>query len=338
MFDQELIAQVVAAGMGRRIGEIAVPTRYFDEASSVGFKRSVVYGLSTLRVVLRYLLHRARRPPLPEAHGADRRAAPAGRLSRAPARPDAAADLPREPLLGGGDLARRARRSSCAASTSQETADVLRTADSRWIAVGFAFVIADLADARRCAGSASSRPIQAVRYLHMLGYLLVGYLLNNILPARLGELVRSHYLGDREGISRTSALGTVVVERVVDLVAVVAIASVVAPRPERPGRRRERGPRRARRSPGCSSSSWRSGSSPTACRAPTGSATLAERWPRVRELGAPAAGRARASPAGRGRSSRRFACSAVSWSLRDPRVRGRRPVDRRSSCRSARRR
>jgi glycosyltransferase involved in cell wall biosynthesis len=58
VFDQELIAQVVAAGMGRRIGEIAVPTRYFEEASSVGFKRSVVYGISTLRVVSRYLLHR----------------------------------------------------------------------------------------------------------------------------------------------------------------------------------------------------------------------------------------------------------------------------------------
>ena len=32
VFDQELIAQVVAAGMRRRIGEIAVPTRYFEEA------------------------------------------------------------------------------------------------------------------------------------------------------------------------------------------------------------------------------------------------------------------------------------------------------------------
>ena len=65
VFDQELIAQVVAAGMGRRIGEIAVPTRYFDEASSVGFRRSVVYGTSTLRVVARYLLHRigVRRSP-----------------------------------------------------------------------------------------------------------------------------------------------------------------------------------------------------------------------------------------------------------------------------------
>jgi glycosyltransferase involved in cell wall biosynthesis len=59
VFDQELIAQVVAAG-GMGIGEIAVPTRYFDEASSVGFTRSVVYGLSTLRVVARFVLHRLR--------------------------------------------------------------------------------------------------------------------------------------------------------------------------------------------------------------------------------------------------------------------------------------
>jgi glycosyltransferase involved in cell wall biosynthesis len=65
VFDQELIAQVVAAGMTDRIGEIAVPTRYFVEASSVGLMRSVVYGLSTLRVVARYLLHRVgiRRSP-----------------------------------------------------------------------------------------------------------------------------------------------------------------------------------------------------------------------------------------------------------------------------------
>jgi len=59
VFDQELIAQVVAAGdLG--IDEIAVPTRYFEEASSVGLRRSIIYGLSTLGVVTRYLLHRTR--------------------------------------------------------------------------------------------------------------------------------------------------------------------------------------------------------------------------------------------------------------------------------------
>jgi glycosyltransferase involved in cell wall biosynthesis len=57
VFDQELIAQVVATKRFR-IGEVAVPTRYFAEASSVGLRRSIVYGLSTLRVVLRYVMHR----------------------------------------------------------------------------------------------------------------------------------------------------------------------------------------------------------------------------------------------------------------------------------------
>ena len=56
----------------------------------------------------------------------------------------------------------------------------------------------------------------------MLGYTYIGYLANNVLPARLGELVRSHALGEGEGISRTTVLGTVVVERIVDTVIVVA--------------------------------------------------------------------------------------------------------------------
>jgi glycosyltransferase involved in cell wall biosynthesis len=52
VFDQELVGQVVRAGL--RIGEVAVPTRYFAEASSVNFRRSTVYGLSTLRSLLRH--------------------------------------------------------------------------------------------------------------------------------------------------------------------------------------------------------------------------------------------------------------------------------------------
>ncbi len=107
----------------------------------------------------------------------------------------------------------------------QATANVLRSADPRWIGVTLVLLSLDLA-IRGLRWQRLVRPIKAVKYLHMLGYLLIGYLMNNILPARLGELVRSHYLGDREGISRTSALGTVVVERFVDLVAVVGIASV----------------------------------------------------------------------------------------------------------------
>jgi glycosyltransferase involved in cell wall biosynthesis len=56
VFDTQVIAQAVAFGFD--IGEIGVPTRYFDEASSVNFRRSVVYGLATLGVLLKYLLHK----------------------------------------------------------------------------------------------------------------------------------------------------------------------------------------------------------------------------------------------------------------------------------------
>jgi uncharacterized protein (TIRG00374 family) len=68
-------------------------------------------------------------------------------------------------------------------------------------------------------------PIARLRLRTVTASLLVGYLANNILPARLGELVRSHHLGDRTGVSRASILGTVVVERVVDTGVLVTIAS-----------------------------------------------------------------------------------------------------------------
>jgi glycosyltransferase involved in cell wall biosynthesis len=55
IFDQEIIAQLVNAKA--RITEIAVPTRYFAEASSASFIQSSIYGLSILRLVLRYTLH-----------------------------------------------------------------------------------------------------------------------------------------------------------------------------------------------------------------------------------------------------------------------------------------
>jgi uncharacterized protein (TIRG00374 family) len=105
-----------------------------------------------------------------------------------------------------------------------QTIDILRAADLGWIVLVAVFVVVDLL-MRALRWQRLVAPIGHVGYLPMLAYLLIGYLANNVLPARLGELVRSHYLGDREGLSRTTTLGTVVVERVVDFVVVVAIAA-----------------------------------------------------------------------------------------------------------------
>ena len=47
VFDNQLLCQAIRAGF--RIGEISCPTRYQPEASSIGFTRSVVYGMGVLR-------------------------------------------------------------------------------------------------------------------------------------------------------------------------------------------------------------------------------------------------------------------------------------------------
>src|SRR3972149_1056795 len=87
------------------------------------------------------------------------------------------------------------------------TADILSRASLGWIGVMLLFQVTDLA-LRALRWQRLVAPIHRVRFFPILGYLLIGYLANNVLPARLGELVRCHYLGDREGISRTTTLGT----------------------------------------------------------------------------------------------------------------------------------
>ncbi|MEX1188327.1 MAG: glycosyltransferase family 2 protein [Bacteroidia bacterium] len=57
IFDNEMIAQIFAKGY--EIGEVTCPTKYFEEASSINFKRSSIYGLGVLRVSMRYFLHKA---------------------------------------------------------------------------------------------------------------------------------------------------------------------------------------------------------------------------------------------------------------------------------------
>ncbi len=56
VFDNEMLAQ--AAYEKFAIGEISCPTRYFAEASSINFARSVTYGLGVLRTALAYRLAR----------------------------------------------------------------------------------------------------------------------------------------------------------------------------------------------------------------------------------------------------------------------------------------
>jgi len=53
LFDSQILFQIIEKGY--RIGEIPVPVRYFPEASSINFKRSLKYGLGTLAVATKFL-------------------------------------------------------------------------------------------------------------------------------------------------------------------------------------------------------------------------------------------------------------------------------------------
>ena len=56
VFDSEIIAQGVIHGL--RIREIPIATRYFAEASRIGFGRSVIYGLAILKTLVKFKLHK----------------------------------------------------------------------------------------------------------------------------------------------------------------------------------------------------------------------------------------------------------------------------------------
>lgn len=56
VFDNQMLAQ--CAHFGLRIGEVSCPTKYFEEASSINFRRSVSYGLGVLMTTLQFTLQR----------------------------------------------------------------------------------------------------------------------------------------------------------------------------------------------------------------------------------------------------------------------------------------
>jgi glycosyltransferase involved in cell wall biosynthesis len=57
VFDNEILVQAVYFGF--QIGEISCPTRYFDDASSINFARSVKYGIGVLATSIKFLLRKA---------------------------------------------------------------------------------------------------------------------------------------------------------------------------------------------------------------------------------------------------------------------------------------
>jgi glycosyltransferase involved in cell wall biosynthesis len=57
VFDNQMLAQIFYKGF--QVAEITCPTKYFDEASSINFRRSSIYGLGVVKVSMQYMLNKA---------------------------------------------------------------------------------------------------------------------------------------------------------------------------------------------------------------------------------------------------------------------------------------
>src|SRR3990172_8268074 len=71
------------------------------------------------------------------------------------------------------------------------------------------------------------RHIAGLSTVTLYPILVVGYMANNLLPLRTGELVRAYILGERHRVSKLSALGTIALERLFDGLVLVPVLVLV---------------------------------------------------------------------------------------------------------------
>jgi uncharacterized protein (TIRG00374 family) len=72
-------------------------------------------------------------------------------------------------------------------------------------------------------------PVSRIPVARLFPVVTVGYMANNLLPARLGEIARAYYLERREGLSTSTGLATVVVERIYDGLTLLFLVALAVP-------------------------------------------------------------------------------------------------------------
>jgi glycosyltransferase 2 family protein len=98
----------------------------------------------------------------------------------------------------------------------------LRAVDCGLIALSIPLILAGLT-LRAMRWRVLLSPLGKLPFWACCRSMLVGYLANNLLPARAGELVRAYVLGQQNSISKAAILATIVVERVVDAVILLLV-------------------------------------------------------------------------------------------------------------------
>jgi glycosyltransferase 2 family protein len=71
------------------------------------------------------------------------------------------------------------------------------------------------------------KPVKSLSVSALFPVVVIGYMANDVLPARLGEIVRAYVLGEQEDIPKTTTLATIVVERMFDGIAMLVFVALV---------------------------------------------------------------------------------------------------------------
>lgn len=70
-------------------------------------------------------------------------------------------------------------------------------------------------------------PIKKLTFSQLVPSTMIGFMANNILPARAGEFIRAYLIGSKEQIKKTAAFATIILERVCDMVTILVFLVAV---------------------------------------------------------------------------------------------------------------
>lgn len=110
----------------------------------------------------------------------------------------------------------------------REVGAALRTANYWWLIPAVSAIVASIT-LRAVRWRLLFYPRRDLRLMSLFGSLNVGYLINDLLPLRLGEVVRAYLVSQLERVNAAHALSTVAVERVLDMLITLAFFTALLP-------------------------------------------------------------------------------------------------------------
>ena len=108
----------------------------------------------------------------------------------------------------------------------REVAQAFRTANYWWVIPSVAANLMGLV-VRSFRWRFLLKPIRLIRMRDLFSSTMIGFMGNNLFPARLGELLRAYVLGIKTGVSKTASFATIILERMFDGMTVLSMLAVV---------------------------------------------------------------------------------------------------------------